>query len=1133
MVSVCSPPPSDTTLCEYREWPPGLPWLRFMKVVSDAPADIIGMITQGLSGRRIASSGDSTLSRTPESICPGLPARASDPVRLSQYLHATMPEAFEGDHLLSSQSFSTRAGGASRELFIWALNHISNNAMDHRDTCQAWRDNTLLDMIECSGLVGSEDPILAEPTVMSVLEKVWATALRQCRYRVVSWISGLDIGLGQPACRLENSSRRVHRPLIVIILNNEYPWCCIGFKGATCHAKKIPVHDITTAIGVLLTHGASPDEHCCRKHSTPLQWAVQHGYHDIVKTFVEHGVNTQGACYLQNMDFNTLFCLVPETELPRNKPGTMEYLQSLASKAFPFAESPFGTLLSPEGLTRAAMEGSLTLLRSLQLAGADFNCTTPRGEFPLGAAIASSRRIPHPAERCRILVDLGASIKYEAVETVNQEVCPSALHIASAFGNRECVKYLISKGANQHTPARFYIGNRYLYGLNHLRFRTPDSAARSPLGWALWGANCDCAILLLNSGAPVEGHELLTLFSCSYSQPPAELVEALIARNVDLQKQSNSGQSALDIAVLQEWPTIASILARAGASSKCTSSAIQALIIRDWVLYEPTEFLFERSFCLVPSSSHTNVENALLDALAKNLEPLFDSHGGLLESSVTCVELAIHRYPQAYSSEALLKVAYLISRSSSSKAPKWFAILNEILRRRRPEFVDSGKESSALGFLVYFAVSTDRQRDTNALELLPWQLLSQEPRLCHMPSHPLKNPLLELFRNGKGDEGSRQLVFRKLLESDFKVTTAVGLCAISSGCSVNELKQLMELGFDPRRRYRWSHTALQSAVHNGNHAMARSLLDKGVSANARPRWDYSDYDTNAKAGYSRRTALQFAAEKGDLALCRLLVDSGANVNAPPANFGGGTALQLAAMKGYIGIVRYLISEGADVHAQRAPFRGMTAIEGAAAQGKLDVVGLLLEHGNFSDGEGRHQSMRAVGYAREEGRHALRLYLERQIGWTEDDEETLTQEDFDEDYEHYFHRDCAGDWESVDEDMDEPDCCRGEESSTGSQSPPESCGEDEELYSVRDGFDIWAAEEEQQGAAPGLAYSAPPEGFWDTCVLPDMDADAGIGETVPIVPGMVVGEIFENGIDLGGQNDPDGGMDQWEQWLNLP
>lgn len=224
-------------------------------------------------------------------------------------------------------------------------------------------------------------------------------------------------------------------------------------------------------------------------------------------------------------------------------------------------------------------------------------------------------------------------------------------------------------------------------------------------------------------------------------------------------------------------------------------------------------------------------------------------------------------------------------------------------------------------------------------------------------------------------------------------------------------------------------------------------------------------------------------------------------------------------------------------------------------GKLDVVGLLLEHGNFSDGGGRHQLIRAVGYARREGKQALRLYLERQVGWTKGDEETLAQEDLGS-YEEgwwgerldYRHRDCAGDWESVDEDMEEPDCCWEEDSSDESQCPSESCSGDEELNPAREGFGLGVSEEGQQEEAPALAYSAPFEEFWDVCVRPGIEADARIGERVSVTPGRVVGEIFESGMDLGDLDGPDGmghddqdgmefdgqgSMEQWmEEFVNL-
>ena len=371
-------------------------------------------------------------------------------------------------------------------------------------------------------------------------------------------------------------------------------------------------------------------------------------------------------------------------------------------------------------------------------------------------------------------------------------------------------------------------------------------------------------------------------------------------------------------------------------------------------------------------------------------------------------------------------------------------MIRELLRRRKLELIDWHLEEEAVLKLVSGAL----QPIAGAFSVVE-VLLTQPPMLDGICSSPSYSPLIYIFKTELKQSGSeiyeyslpnRNQVLHRMLDFGIRVTTAVGLVAIERGCSINELKLLIDHGFNPQQRYRWSDTALQHAAIRGDPDMVRFLLGYGVNVNGRPRWGncprvLENYYASTLNSHTNRTALQFAAERGHWECIELLVDSGADVNEPPAGLRGATALQLAAMKADIGLVRWLIEEkGADVNAVAASANGVTALEGAAAWGRLDVVALLLEKGHFSDSEGRRQYVRAIGMARKLKHQALISLMVGQNGWSKEDEEALIQErliPFIQSVtgdqwrnlpDSCCGRGCVGENDSVDEGRDEPECC---------------------------------------------------------------------------------------------------------------
>ena len=177
---------------------------------------------------------------------------------------------------------------------------------------------------------------------------------------------------------------------------------------------------------------------------------------------------------------------------------------------------------------------------------------------------------------------------------------------------------------------------------------------------------------------------------------------------------------------------------------------------------------------------------------------------------------------------------------------------------------------------------------------------------------------------------------------------------------------------------------LFSAADKGCKDLARRLLDKGASVEARDRLGAKPLARAAVAGEPElvtlfldkgapidaqniegSTALFQAAEQGRLPIVRLLIERGANVSLPGRN--GITPLSAAAYMGSASIVQLLIEKGADPKA--IDKTGKAAIVYAAGRGFPAVVRLLLDHGvdvNTHYGNDLTALMWASGYSDEAG-----------------------------------------------------------------------------------------------------------------------------------------------------------------------
>jgi hypothetical protein len=118
---------------------------------------------------------------------------------------------------------------------------------------------------------------------------------------------------------------------------------------------------------------------------------------------------------------------------------------------------------------------------------------------------------------------------------------------------------------------------------------------------------------------------------------------------------------------------------------------------------------------------------------------------------------------------------------------------------------------------------------------------------------------------------------------------------------------------------------LLEAIRQSDVASVRKLLEAGVSANAKYRYD--------------RSALSFAADRGNVEIVTLLLDRGAAVDAKDTYYKM-TPLSAAAMKGNPDVLRLLL-------AKAPPAARADALLPALFGGKPDVLTVVLAAATFS------------------------------------------------------------------------------------------------------------------------------------------------------------------------------------------
>lgn len=397
----------------------------------------------------------------------------------------------------------------------------------------------------------------------------------------------------------------------------------------------------------------------------------------------------------------------------------------------------------------------------------------------------------------------------------------------------------------------------------------------------------------------------------------------------------------------------------------------------------------------------------------------------LLETAVMnrnpgMARLALDLLPQGYDSGALV---ISVCRTLSASAPESYALLNELLERRKnalEEDIDPTLENTAISLAAYFG-------EANLLDNLPERPQPQKHAIIPgTPFWAVTDEVLPKDREDRARNIQLEIANFQYYLPRHKLTT---------WCRNREA--------DP-----YVTSPLFMAVKSNNHEAIRMLLHKGYGVDSRtvtaailhqqPMSTLSDLiltcnDINGIAhdGIYETGPLQIAVFLERLHVVQIVTQHGANVdhychnfhlvhgyvdyfkvrsalqmaircpcsdemvyhlvhcstdiNSPAHPFGGRTILQSAVCMGQIAISRYLIKQGANINAPRALIEGRTCLEVAAEEGHLDMVQFLLNQGVDTDGKGKMQYIRAVVLAQRGGYAAVAELLRRHRRWDTQDE----------------------------------------------------------------------------------------------------------------------------------------------------
>ncbi|KAI0142638.1 ankyrin repeat-containing domain protein [Xylariaceae sp. FL1272] len=736
--------------------------------------------------------------------------------------------------------------------------------------------------------------------------------------------------------------------------NKETPLVWLAFGAGDFRVNS---DDIANCARLLVKHGATANPcwsrmwrkcHTCRKaawKSTPVEAAIASENSALMDFLVEEGASlnlrgggsnspTRPVCFCiphigaATSGLWTRQCTPLHLAILVQNTKVKEMLTNLVSQV-PATEK---SQMARELLITSCLVGDSALALDLMSMCSDLNGKWPLGITPLIATAWNtdctiSNRLLH------LGVDIGPLHC-----NVNPVSVPTPLHVAAYHGNVHLVQCLIDRGVSYDVRLR-NMPHDYCFLMSDIVYeckrgvhttltyprRHQDITA---LQCAFVSKSVEATTILLNR-SKLAGGELVQAISLG----DQSLVDKIVRRGTDYTDFTHNGTTTVEAAVGAGNLELVSTCLRSGGpySSKAMLIATRAALI-------------SKEYSIV------------------NLLAMWHPRREIDQYEATCLVLAL-REGSTELARALLSESFLPGPASA-----------ELLRH--PSFKHLNYLTPFLAALIgnddsIIRLMLSRGFTVYPTDLEPLGLYSGlEERLrtqiaaavfsTHWPAHCVKSmgltqrqTLLLLAINLQDVAGVRKCI--PLLESfDFELVVPAESAAST--------------GFNRKHPYP---SPLVVAAQIGNRQAFELLLNAGADIN---------YQTSLGFTVLAETVFYNRAN-----MFTMLLDRGVQVD-PPIQLGErGTALQFAAITGNLVLAKRLIEYGADLNALPARSEGRTALEGAAESGKTDMVCLLLAHGAKIHGEMRIYYVRAIGFAKNAGHHALAEYLKGYGGWNESDQ----------------------------------------------------------------------------------------------------------------------------------------------------
>ncbi|KAI9147188.1 putative ankyrin repeat protein [Paramyrothecium foliicola] len=682
------------------------------------------------------------------------------------------------------------------------------------------------------------------------------------------------------------------------------------------------------------------DQHCCEYHGTLMEYTVQTSSLVVLVSLMNREIELHGSKFLGSLDAARLLLLVRDTE-PGEAEKMISYIIEVYTQIHNSSENLIKGFLCAKGMLEAAIKGSNALIRYLCQHGADFNCHDEFGNFPLGVCCQNwcSR------DKIKTLLELGASATYTPWNTARNNIF-SVLH------------------------------------------------------YAVLRQDPELSCLLLDHGALLMGDELVRLAQHSTNTSMDKgviltVVKRLVAGGIDPNLETDAGETALDISIRNDTADLAFALIHAGSRPSDTMCAEYKWLLCLQGIFDLEVGRIRIVDCIAFIQEFVSwapeVASDLWIVFFETIKSEYRDFEAEFESAGPILFLAIDQIPEKCHLHALRAIATLARRSTRKARQSSIGFSDFMLSMIQPLECPApcARQQELIkhlfGELSLINKDYPEVFDEFVSSLMPCQGMGR----IFTPIH--NDPFILLFSAYHCTEEQateREQLVRKLFARRLQPTTLAGLSCVARG-TVNEIQMFIDHGFNPKRRYPWSSTALQIAYFRGDPQIIALLLGSRVQVNSRPAWRsrVGMHFHGEHMPFRSHTALQAAVSQGNQEHIKLLLDAGADVNAKPAPVAGATALQLAALNGDVGIANWLIAGyGADPNAPGAPTLGRTALEGAAEQGRLEMVYLLLQSGCLIVGDGRPQFIRAVIRAEDNQHQALASILKKEGQWSSIDDE---------------------------------------------------------------------------------------------------------------------------------------------------